>query len=231
MAGTVFAIAGAMFIASATASEGGDLRVDRSGGLQSAILARADQNVELTQDVANLTNRVASLVALGDPGEGVEETTASIAELSPVVGLTEVVGPGVTVSLDDANAPNPLPDGYTGDDYLVHQQDVQGVVNALWRGGASGVTVMGQRLVSTSAVRCVGNTVILQGQVYSPPFVIEAVGNVARLAEALDADESVAFFREWAGVVGLGYDQQITQELVLPAYTGPLTTDDAQVVP
>ncbi len=231
MAGTVFAIAGAMFIASATASEGGDLRVDRSGGLQSAILARADQNVELTQDVANLTNRVASLVALGDPGGGLEETTASIAELSPVVGLTEVVGPGVTVSLDDANAPNPLPDGYTGDDYLVHQQDVQGVVNALWRGGASGVTVMGQRLVSTSAVRCVGNTVILQGQVYSPPFVIEAVGNVARLAEALDADESVAFFREWAGVVGLGYDQQITQELVLPAYTGPLTTDDAQVVP
>ena len=80
------------------------------------------------------------------------------------------------------------------------------MVNALWRGGASGVTVMGQRLVSTSAVRCVGNTVILQGQVYSPPFVIEAVGDVARLTAALEADESVPFFREWADVVGLGYD-------------------------
>ncbi len=54
------------------------------------------------------------------------------------------------------------------------------MVNAMWRGGASGVTVMGQRLISTSAVRCVGNTVILQGQVYSPPFVIEAVGDVTR---------------------------------------------------
>ncbi len=35
----------------------------------------------------------------------------------------------------------------------------------------------------------------------------------------------MAFFREWAGVVGLGYDQQVARELVLPAYTGPLTTD------
>ena len=231
MAGGVFAIAGAMFIASATASDGGDLRVDRTGGLQSAITARAEENAALQQDVNNLTNRVAALVELGDPGRALEETTDSIAELSPIVGLTEVIGPGVTVSLDDADAPNPLPDGYTGDDYLVHQQDVQGVVNAMWRGGASGVTVMGQRLISTSAVRCVGNTVILQGQVYSPPFLIEAVGDVARLTEALDADESVAFFQEWVDVVGLGYDQQVARELVLPAYTGPLTTEDAQVVP
>ena len=220
-----------MFIASATASEDGALRVDRTGGLPGAISARADQNAALRQDVDARSRQVAGLLAAGDPDAALAETTGNIAGLAPAVGLTEVSGPGVTVSLNDARPPDPIPEGFTGDDYIVHQQDVQGVVNALWRGGASGVSVMGQRLISTSAVRCVGNTVILQGQVYSPPFVIEAVGNVDSLTAALDQDESVRFFREWADVVGLGYEQTAARQMTLPAYSGPITTDDAQVLP
>ena len=69
------------------------------------------------------------------------------------------------------------PGGLGPDDLVVHQQDVQAVVNALWRGGADGVQVMDQRLIATSAVRCVGNTLILQGRVYSPPFTVTAVGD------------------------------------------------------
>lgn len=231
MAAGVFAVAGAMFIASATASQDGALRVDRTGGLAAVITDRADENAGLALEVDRLTARVSALLAQGDPDVLLDEMNEQSAQLAPSVGLTEVKGPGVSVTLDDAQPPDPMPDGFTGDDYIVHQQDVQGVVNALWRGGASGVTVMGQRLISTSAVRCVGNTVILQGQVYSPPFVIEAVGDVARLNRALAADDSVRFFREWADVVGLGYQQTNRPRMTLPAYTGPTTTDDSQVIP
>ena len=63
-----------------------------------------------------------------------------------------------------------LPEGTSPDDVVVHQQDVQGVVNALWAGGAEAMQIMDQRVVATSAVRCVGNTLILQGRVYSPPY-------------------------------------------------------------
>ncbi len=223
-------MAGAMFIASATASEDGILRLDRTGGVRDAIIARAEQNSSLQDDVDRLTTELAALQSQDDPGIVLEQTNEQIAELAPVVGLTEVKGPGVTVTLDDADAPNPLPDGLTGDDYIVHQQDVQGVVNALWRSGASGVTVMGQRLINSSSVRCVGNTVILQGQVYSPPFVIAGVGDLDRMLTALDEDESVQLFRQWAGVVGMRYEVETSREQVLPAYTGPLSTNDAQVV-
>jgi len=34
------------------------------------------------------------------------------------------------------------------------------VVNALWAGGAEAMTIMGVRVISTSAVRCVGNTLL-----------------------------------------------------------------------
>ena len=166
----------------------------------------------------------------GQPRLAINGQNQRIAELSPAVGLTEVRGPGVTITLDDATPPDPMPPEMTGDDYIVHQQDVQGVVNALWRGGASGVTVMGQRLVNSSAVRCVGNTVILQGRVYSPPFLIEAVGAVDRLTAALATDDAVQFFREWAQVVGMRYEQTASRAMVLPAYTGPLVISEAQVV-
>ena len=86
-------------------------------------------------------------------------------------GTQEVRGPVVVVELNDAKIPaDQLPEGVGVDDNVVHQQDVQAVVNALWSGGAEAMMVMDQRLISTSAVRCVGNTLILQGRVYSPPL-------------------------------------------------------------
>jgi uncharacterized protein YlxW (UPF0749 family) len=229
VAGAVFAIAGALFVAGATSSQDGDLRVDGSSSLRSAITERADANAELADEVAALTARVEALQGQIAPGTGLAATQEQIDALAPVVGLTEMVGPGVSVILDDAQAPRPIPPDMTGDDYLVHQEDVQGVVNALWRGGASGMTVMGQRLISTSAVRCVGNTVILQGRVYSPPFVIEAVGDVAGMQASLDADPAVQFFRELSAEVGLRYEQSSSVEMVLPPYSGPLTTTYAKV--
>lgn len=230
VAAAVFAVAGAMFVAGATASRDGDLRVDNTGTLRDSIAARGEANVGLHEQLDLLAGQVEQLRAQSDAGPALDVTTQQIDALAPMVGLTPMRGPGVTVVLDDADAPDVLPDGMTGDDYLVHQEDVQGVVNALWRGGASGMTVMGQRLISTSAVRCVGNTVILQGRVHSPPFVIEAVGDVRSMEAALDADEAVRFFREWAGEIGLRYEQIPSRELVLPAYSGPLLQQYAQVV-
>lgn len=227
----VFAAAGWMFVAGAAASRDGALRVDSTGGLRDTIATRAAQNERTQAEIDSLTAQVRALQASGQGSEALDQVLAEAAELAPVVGLTEVKGPGVTIVLDDAEPPDPMPDGFTGDDYIVHQQDVQGVVNALWRGGASGVTVMGQRLISTSAVRCVGNTVILHGRVYSPPFVIAGVGNIPELEAALEADDSVSFFREWAKVVGMRYEQTPSRQLVLPPYSGPLIAKHAEVAP
>ena len=92
----------------------------------------------------------------------------------------------MTVTLADAprSADRVLPEGTSPDDVVVHQQDVQAVVNALWAGGAEAMQIMDQRIVSTSAVRCVGNTLILQGRVYSPPYEITAIGDPERLAQS-----------------------------------------------
>ncbi|MGN6131968.1 MAG: DUF881 domain-containing protein [Nocardioidaceae bacterium] len=137
-------------------------------------------------------------------------------------GLRPLSGPGVRVTLDDA--PNERIDsavelGVAPRDLLVHQQDIQAVVNALWAAGARGVTVQGQRLVSTTGVKCVGNTVILQGVPYAPPYVIEGVGDPQVLEASVYADPAVALYLQLLPR-GLRFEEQRETTIEMPAYTG-----------
>jgi uncharacterized protein YlxW (UPF0749 family) len=105
------------------------------------------------------------------------------------------------------------------------------VVNALWAGGAEAMMLMDQRVISTSAVRCVGNTLILQGRVYSPPYVIQAIGDPARLRDALDKSPQMKIYREYVDAVGLGYDVKSKDKLTFPAYAGSLSLLNAKAQP
>jgi uncharacterized protein YlxW (UPF0749 family) len=135
------------------------------------------------------------------------------------------------VALDDAPPAardRPPPPGLpapVADDLVVHQQDIQGVVNALWAGGAEAMTIMGQRVVATTAVRCVGNTLLLHGAVYSPPFVVRAIGDPTRLRAALDDSASVGVFRQYVDAYGLVFSTRDDPRLELPAYSGSVELD------
>jgi uncharacterized protein YlxW (UPF0749 family) len=113
---------------------------------------------------------------------------------------------------------------------VVHQQDVQSVVNALWAGGAEAMVIMGVRVISTSAVRCVGNTLLLHGQVFSPPFEIAAIGSPGRLRSALDANAGVLAFRDAVSAFNLRYTVDNREDVIAPAYIGPVTLDHATAV-
>ena len=167
-----------------------------------------------------------------EPGqEDAQAVRRRLAELATQVGLTPVRGPALTVELDDApresrgtpraaGVPPPTPD-----DLVVHEQDVQAVVNALWAGGAEAMAVMDQRVTPRTAVRCVGNTLLLHGKVYSPPFRVSAIGDPQRLRAALDTDPGVLLYRQYVDAYGLGYRVWASDDLLLPAYQGDLLTN------
>ena len=131
-------------------------------------------------------------------------------------------GPGLEVVLDDAPS---QPAGTTVDpnQLVVHQSDLQAVVNALWAGGAEAMSIAGQRVIATWAVRCVGNTLLLNGYVYSPPFRVVAIGPATRMQAQLAASPGVALFREAAGYYGLGYTVVSQDRVDVPAYRGSLS--------
>ena len=213
--------AGLLFAASASTAQGTDLRADRRLRL-TELIAREQQAVERQeQAAAQLRTTVAAVSDEVAAQDTLVAAAQAPAELELAAGLVPVSGPGVTVSLDDApQRPGRPPLSTDPDDLVVHQQDVQAVVNALWAGGAEAMTLMGQRVISTSAVRCVGNTVILHGRVYSPPFVVTAIGDPAALRLALDTDPGVAYFRTFVDRFSLGYDVVTELAVTLPAYEG-----------
>ena len=214
--------AGLMFATSAATAQGTDLRADRRLQL-TELISRERADVEQREaDAAELRAEVERMAARVAADDSRVAQAAAGTELERAAGLVPVGGPAVSVSLDDAPRKAGRPELYDPDDLVVHQQDVQAVVNALWSGGAEAMTLMGQRIVSTSAVRCVGNTVILHGRVYGPPFVITAIGNPPALRDALEDDPGVQLFQTYVERFGLGYTVRTRASVTLPAYDGPL---------
>ena len=161
--------------------------------------------------------------------KGTHALTRASDSLAGAVGSQEVRGPTLTVALDDSPLTvEELPEWANVNDIVIHQQDVEAVMNALWRGGAESMTVMGQRLISTSSVRCVGNTLLLQGRVYSPPFVISAIGDPVAMRAALANDPTVLRYQEYVQALKLGYAVDETGIKTFPAYAGALALTSAR---
>jgi uncharacterized protein YlxW (UPF0749 family) len=125
-------------------------------------------------------------------------------------GLAALRGPGLVVTLDDAHrdAEGRFPGDASADDLVVHQQDVEAVLNALWSAGAEGIQMQDQRLIATSAPLCVGNTLLLNGRTYSPPYVITAIGDATAMQAALAASPMVALYERYVLRFGLGYSEK-----------------------
>ncbi|MGE9809233.1 MULTISPECIES: DUF881 domain-containing protein [unclassified Janibacter] len=216
----VAALAGLLFSTSGQTARGTDLRSEGTD-LPGLIRAETLDNEKRNGELALIQQDVDTLSAATTGNATTNKLTEQAEALAADAGTRAVTGPTVTVSLDDAPlTAAEVPDGFTVDDIVVHQQDVQAVVNALWKGGAEAMMLMDQRVISTSAVRCVGNTLILQGRVYSPPFTIKAVGDPAQLKAALEKDRAVGIYRQYVNLVGLGYEVSEDPEETLPAYEG-----------
>ncbi len=223
-------LAGILFATSGSVAQGRSLRSD-AAGLPDIIRQQTKDNTRMTEELETLNAEVDELTRGGAPGNAeVDEIKRRGDELAHAAGRTDVAGPGVEVQLTDSKLPvDQLPEGFSVDDIVVHQQDVQAVVNALWAGGAEAMMIQDQRIISTSAVRCVGNTLILQGRVYSPPYRIRAIGEPSELRDMLTQSPEVQIYQEYVRAVGLGYRVSSSDRYEFPAYAGSITPDYATV--
>lgn len=216
-------VAGLLLGTTRGVADGDELRVGDSPRLSDLVRAAQGQADELAATRDDLSQRVAGLQARAATTDSdVAEVLDELSSLEDPAGLTERRGPGVTVTLTDAprNADGRYPSDAAPDDLVVHQQDVQSVLNALWAGGAEAMAMQDQRIVATSAPRCIGNTLLLHGRTYSPPYVVTALGDPGRLEAALAAEPGIMIFKQYATRFGLGYTQQAGDDLAVPAYTG-----------
>jgi uncharacterized protein YlxW (UPF0749 family) len=219
----VVLLCGTLFVVSAASSDGTDLRPGRYTDLASLVQDESDEYDDLRQEVASLDAQVSTLsAAMSD--RDVNRYHRRIEQLRDPAGLEPRSGAGVTITLSDA--PEDVINSTTDNVnlLLVHQQDIQAVVNALWQGGATAVTIEGQRIVSTTGIKCEGNAVQLQGVPYPQPYEIQAVGDQGDLLTALEDDEYLQTYRAQAAdpTISVGWDLELEDSVTAPGYDGLL---------
>jgi uncharacterized protein YlxW (UPF0749 family) len=214
------AVLGFAIVAAATLPHPGP-RVARRARLIDLIAQEDGRSRALRRQVDALQAQIDALeTQAGTRQAGLAALQRQIDQLGVFAGTRAVTGAGLLVEMRDST----LRRSPSGDpnDLVIHEQDIQAVVNALWVGGAEAISINGERLTSDSAVRCVGNTLLLHGSVYAPPYRISAIGDPAKLDHALASEPGVERFRIFVDSFHLGFDITNKGSLTVPAFRGAI---------
>lgn len=190
--------------------------------LSTLVRNRQEQVKVVENEVAALDAQIQSFTA-ATPQSGTPDEDAFTAR-----STRPVSGPGVQITLSDA-PPGQIPEGATPNDLVIHQQDIEDTMNALWSGGAEAMTVQGVRVTSRTVIRCIGNVILVDGTSFSPPYVIQAIGDPATLRATVTANPRMVNYQAYVTKYGLGWDMQTKDSLSFAPATTPLTVNYATV--
>lgn len=144
-----------------------------------------------------------------------DDVNSDYSVLKQRAGLTTVSGTGVVVTINDSKVP--VKDNENPNLYLIHDEDILRIVNELRAGGAEAIAINDQRLIGVSEVRCAGPTIMVNGKVFAPPFVIKAIGDPKTLSAALTMRGGIVdTLKYW----GIELKIQKENQVVVPDFNG-----------
>lgn len=173
-------------------------------------LEQTEENLETARQEATQEN---------SRGAELEE---ELSKINKLLGLTELTGSGVIVTLSDNNTVTT--EGISIDedinDYIVHDDDLITVVNELYNAGAEAISINGQRLVSTTAITCSGTVITINGIKLNSSFVISAIGN----PESLYSIERTGGYIENMRLYGAIANTEKSNNITIPKFSGTLSS-------
>ena len=115
-----------------------------------------------------------------------EEAKNQINEGNKTIGLAEVTGPGVIITVADSEIDsNSVVDAT---DFIIHDTDILKIVNELKNAGAEAISINDQRIVYDSYIADINeaNRITVNGtRINAPPYIIKAIGNTTYLESAV----------------------------------------------
>lgn len=199
-------------------SGGGITSLQRSQELTAELKKVLDERDLLRKEVIELRGRISEYEDAASKVSGLTEAMQKeLEKVRITAGLLAVHGPGVVVTLDDSTLAKQ--GGEDANLFLVHDEDLLKVINELFAAGAEAISVNGQRIITTSEVRCVGPTVIVNSVRLAPPFVINAIGDADTLETSLKMRGGVV---ESLQIFGIQVNIKKQDNIEIPAYTGPI---------
>ena len=191
-------------------------------GLRDSVLRMKQRYESTDKQLKNKEKELEDLInAVAKNDVNIKNQNDELNRLNKIIGLTEVEGEGVIVTLADGIAPE---NSLLVADYLVHDYDLIFVVNELFNAGAEAISINGVRIVSTSGITCAGNIIKINDEKVGTPFKIKAIGSKDMLYGSLKRSGGYLDNLENAGV-----EVEVTRKdlITIDRYTGIFKFDNS----
>ena len=185
-----------------------------------------DRRAEVDKLTTQASTLQGQLTALEAEQLGSDALTTRTREVASQVGAVPLHGPGFTLTLDDApgaGADDSAEGGGQADQGQVLAKDLRFVTNALWESGAEAVSINGERLTATSAIRFAGSALVVDFRPLTRPYVITALGDPKRFPAAFADGAGGTYLSTLRSTFGIRVDTDVSGDLTVPAAVG-LTT-------
>lgn len=161
---------------------------------------------ELQQEIEKATENNSEL----------EETKNQINDGNKIIGLTEVTGSGVIITVADSDIDSTTV--LNTSDLLVHDKDILKIVNELKNAGAEAISINEQRVILTTPIICGGNIININGERIGSPFEIKAIGSPEALSNLSRPGGYLSILEER----GINIELRKSNNITIPKYSGVL---------
>lgn len=190
----------------------------RADQLQAQLMIEQNKNEALYKQILEYKDELQAFSDQAEESGGLAKVLAQRLEIADILaGTTTVEGPGITVTLRDSRAVNTS--GLDENNYVIHDEDLLKVVNELRDAGAEVLSINGERLLSTSEIRCAGSTVSVNNNRYAAPYVVRAIGNSEDLYNALTMRQGVV---DSLAIWGIQCELVREAKITIEGYTGAI---------
>jgi uncharacterized protein YlxW (UPF0749 family) len=200
----------------------------RPNQFASAYSQLRDDVVDQKKTIADLQSRLTKYqqAAAAESGNA-KLLSTDLQKANLMAGLVAVSGPGVIVTLRDSKKAPPQTNDIAPEDYIamtrnyiIHSEDIQAVINELRAAGAEAIAVNDQRVVATTAIRCVGPVVQVNSiPTNGSPVRIKAIGDPDTLVSAMTMASGVQDQYRMTDPTMFSIDKN--KGMTLPSFAGP----------
>lgn len=153
-----------------------------------------------------------------------KKTVEEVEQYKKRFGATELKGRGISIKIDDSK------NGLSTVDAITHAADLRDLINFLWSVGAEAISINNERVVFSTSIDCIVNTILINNTKTAPPFAINVIGESKVLERQINNSNNLKDIKKRVKSEGLILEIKINNDLIIPAYNGSLVFNQAQIV-
>jgi len=174
--------------------------------------------IDLKNEISSLQEKISRIQKENKNLNISKSDLEALLQAKAKAGLTDLSGPGIILTMNDSF-------GVVSEDSIVHAADVRDVLNLLWGSGAEAITVNDERVVASTAVDCIVNTILINNTRISTPIVIRSIGDREEMARRLTDSSFLVDIHKRVLENGLKFDVQRGENISISGFRGALTSE------